>query len=543
MRMFARLIMLCAAGVGTAALAQATGAPVIGAIVFVDAPAQVLEGGRPAASLQAFADGVPVDVSRVPALQDSRFVAGIAPLVGQPIDGPRLQALAQQVRQHLQARGLRFAQVAVPPQDATSGVLQVVVLQPRIGQVRIEGASHFRDDAYRDALRLKPGETLDAQALDDAMAWLERTNPYRSATATVSAGAKAGEADVTVRVRDQRPWTVRLGADNNGTPSTQRERLLAGFTHGDLFGRGDVGSYILTTSPDAKTFVAHAVDYAFTLPTQTLVALGATQARVRPRLPAPFDQTGHTSTVALRLEQPLRGRPGFTHSLLASAEYKRADSNVLFSSTPVFDNRTAILQFGLAWQLRADDARGRTTAQLAWIASPGGLVGHNDDASFDRTRAGARAQYHVQRVDVDRETWLPAGWSWRAQLRLQNASQNLLGSEQLAVAGASGVRALPEAAHFADRGVLLRNEAGPLLLPSPGVQLQPFVFLDGARGGQVRRVAGERNVHAASAGVGARLELGQRLSLRADLGTVLSTDIPGQREGTWRAHVSAVLQY
>ena len=317
----------------------------------------------------------------------------------------------------------------------------------------------------------------------------------------------------------------------------------AAFTHGNLFGRGHVGSYALTASPDFDAYVAHSASYVVPLPARTLLTVGVNHADFRPRLAAPLDMHGTSSALAVRLEHGLRGAPGLHHSVLAGLDYKRSDSNVLFSSTPVFGVRTAILQAVLGYELTAADAWGRTALHAAWAVSPGGTVGHNTDADFDASRAGARARYHVQTLAVERATVLPRGWEWNAQLRLQRANANLLGSEQLAVTGADGVRAFREGALYADRGWLLRNEVGPAALAVGDAQVQPFAFVDAAEVGSAYPVAGEPSaVRLGSAGIGVRLTAAAAFHVRAELGRPWKASQPMLDEG-WRGHIALSWQF
>lgn len=493
--------------------------------------------------LQAPAGASAVDTSRVPLLDAPRFAQGMRLLIGRPLTATTLAELRLAVAAWLQLQGRPFAYVSVPQQDATGGVVRVLVMEAHVGAVRVEGATQFADATYTDGLGLVPGEPLDAQALDDGLAWLQRANPYRSAVAVTAPGLRPGATDVLLRVSERRPWTVRLGADNTGVRTTGEARLTAAFTHGNLFGRGHVGSYALTASPDFDAYVAHSASYVVPLPARTLLTVGANHAEFRPRLAAPLDMHGTSSALAVRLEHGLRGAPGLHHSVLAGVDYKRSDSNVLFSSTPVFGVRTAILQAVLGYELAASDRWGRTALHAAWALSPGGTVGHDTDADFDASRAGARARYQLQTLAVERATVLPRGWEWNAQLRLQRTDANLLGSEQLAVTGADGVRAFREGALYADRGWMLRNEVGPAALAVGDAHVQPYAFVDAAEVGSAYPVQGEPSaVRLGSAGLGVRLTVASAFHVRAELGRPWKASQPLLDEG-WRGHVALSWQF
>ncbi|WP_054772905.1 ShlB/FhaC/HecB family hemolysin secretion/activation protein [Methylogaea oryzae] len=501
------------------------------------AAGQVQKQGLAEQDLNPFDPGLAIDVSRLPVLQDRGFVESLKPFLDAPLDAEHIQKLTQQVNLYLQS-SQALAHVSIPEQDATSGVVQVLVLQSRLGTVKVEGAEHFPESAYRENIRLQPGDAIDLKRLDEDLAWIQRSNSYRSATAVVVPGGRPGETDIAVRVTEQKPWNVRLTADNTGLDSTRNERLGMSATHANLLGLGHIGNYSLATSPDSDTYRAHSGSYTVPLPWRDILTLSGSYADIHALLPAPLNSTGYSATASARYEKPLAELGGYTHSAILGIDYKAANTNVLFSTAPVFNNITNIFQFIAGYRGSWQDAYGRTGFNANLVYSPGGITGDNRDDRFSASRAGAKSQYVYGNLTLDRLTYLPMDWTWALNARLQVANENLLGSEQLYGAGTYAVRGFREGLLYADEGFVVRNEVGPpTLYWIDAFRAQVYGFLDGARTNSVNRLPGERVHKIASVGFGTKVSVMNHFDVRAEFGHVLATNLDGRTGDGLRAHI------
>lgn len=520
--------------------AAAAPAPRLQGLVFLAAPGQFLPQGRPPASTSS----VMVDVSRTPLLQQEGFAEYLAGagLIGAPLDDRTLVRLRQSVFDWLRRAGIG-ATVLVPAQDATGGVVQVIVSQPRMGTLKVEGANRHPESEYRAVVRARPGEALDTLQLEEDLAWIQRANPFRSAVAVAAPGARPGETDITLQVTEDRPWKFGLWADNTGTEATQRERLGGGITTGNFLGLGHLASYNLAVSPDFQSYVGHTGVWSVPLPWRDKLNVVGNYVRVRSDMPEPMASEGSSGGVNVRYDRYLRSLRGWSHGASLALDYKESDNNLLFSSEPVFGNRTAILQLQGAYDGYGADDWGRTQLRLGLTLSPGDLVSGNDDAAFQGSRADAKARYVYGTLALQRSTDLPAAWRWVADVRGQWSSANLLGSEQLPAMGMFGVRGFPEGGLYADRGLVWRNEVGPgQFALGEHANVQVFGILDAANVGSASPLPGEQSRYRfASLGLGARFT-GTRWQAQVEAGKPVSTNWDGDKGG-WRAHARVSWDY
>ena len=176
-------------------------------------------------------------------------------------------------------------------------------------------------------------------------------------------------------------------------------------------------------------------------------------------------------------------------------------------------------------------------------ASPGKLSAHNNDASFDVARAGAKATYVYGRLDGQYSLPLSRNFTWTINASAQAASSPLLGTEQLAGGGSAAVRGYPESVAFGDEGLLVSTALHlPAFSPfGSGGNVDAFVFIDAAS--LQNRGPDASMTHLASTGIGLNYNVGRHASLTASYGRQLQ-DIPvtvGQRHTN--GHISAVFRF
>ena len=127
--------------------------PVLRGVVFVDGPFALkregLAAGDPGVSVGALED-----------LDADDFRAAVAPYVGRPLRLSDLDEIRSLARAQYVKAGKPFLDVSAPPQNVTSGIVQIVVTQYRLGAVTVSGAKHFSDDVIRRPLTLKAGARL-----------------------------------------------------------------------------------------------------------------------------------------------------------------------------------------------------------------------------------------------------------------------------------------------------------------------------------------------------------------------------------------------
>lgn len=200
----------------------------------------------PIATPGASAGGASFELRRVrfagaTVFSDAELQALAAPDIGRRVTLADLEALAQRVTAHYRAWGYLLAQAIVPVQEVSGGVVEISVLEGRLGKVIVEldPQTPISEAQVREFVdRLPAGRPLREDTLTRVLMLLSDLPGVR-AEAALGAGEAPGSTDLTVTVGPRRRWDLNLDADNYGLQSTSLYRVgLAGRWHSPL-GVGD----------------------------------------------------------------------------------------------------------------------------------------------------------------------------------------------------------------------------------------------------------------------------------------------------------------
>jgi hemolysin activation/secretion protein len=433
--------------------------------------------------------------------------------------------------------------IFAPPQDVSTGVVQLVVLVARLGQVRAEGNRWFPSDVLTRQIRLAPGQEIAGQSLLEDLNALNQ-NPFRQVDLVYARGAAPGQTDILLRTNDERPERVYGGYDDTGNAATGLGRWFAGFNLGDLWNDDHQFSYQYTGSTDLERLQAHSASYLAPLPWRDTFEFFGDWAKSSTSSGQLIELTGHTWQLGARYTVPLPilGN-AITQSVNAGINYKWDNNNLGFGGTQIFASPVNQVEGVAGYTVQATDNAGSTSGAFTGVYSPGGLGGLNHVRNFAAQRPGAPTQYEYVDLSLTRLQRLPADFTASLALQGQWSAQRLLPSDQFGLGGANSVRGYDERIVNGDDGLSaqleLRSPESHILGAIPD-RTQALVFVDAGRDWEHDAIAGETDITLASAGPGLRVSLGKYGSLKVDYGWQLKRLI-GTRSG--RFHVSAMIMY
>lgn len=548
-------VVLFFAGFTTSATAQTDEPTPLRAMVFVATPGEILPGGL------EIAEGI--HAPGLPALEDAAFRNRLRPYLGRPLTMELLNEVNRDVVAWYREQDVPLVDVIVPEQDATNGVVQMIVIRSRVGQVQIEGGNWFANRQLQSQLRLQPDQTIQSSILAEDINWLNR-NPFRSADVIYVPGEEFGTTDIIIRTEDRFPLLFTGGYDNTGNQSTGFNRFRAGVTWGNAFGREHIMRLGIIANDDWDRYHGYTLGYIAPLPWRHTISFFGAYQETNPDLNSFFTREGRNIDLSLRYTMPLQPvswLPGVRHELVTGLDVKRSNNDLLFGSFRANRTQTDIFQWVLSYSASRPDSRGATSVTASLYASPGGVNNSNGTRAFQRARAGSSPTYAYATFSIDRLTRLPADFTWKTRVVGQFARVNLLGSEQMGLGGMYTVRGYDERELNGDTGILLSNEIRTPSVSvfdrfgwsrSPGSardSFQGLAFLDLGRSSVYRPVGNQRkHGNIASAGVGMRYVMGYYVSITADIGWQLRdsgarTNGDSLNEDGWKGHLSVNISY
>jgi len=510
-------------------------------LVFVDSPAKVVKSGI------SGVEGVRAE--GIPLLQEPDFRRVVDGALGKPVTLLSLNNLVRDIVIYYREHDRPVVDVIVPEQEITSGVIQLVVIEARLGEVRVEGNEWFSSEMLADDVRIKPGETFDEEILRDDLRWINN-NPFRDVNFVYTPGKQPGTADLVLQTKDRFPVRIFGGYEDSGNDLTDDSRYLTGLNWGNAFELDQQLNYQYTTNPDGKKLTAHSGSWVIPLPWRHTLNFFGSYVESKADVVAPFSLEGISWQASTRYNAPLPDLCDYLHEVVFGFDFKQSNNNLEFGGTTVTNTPTEILQFVIGYDGSLKDDWGATTAGINFFVSPGSWTAKNTTPNFQVYQAFAMADYMYGVVDAERITALPCDFTLSNAFKYQFANKNLLGSEQFGLGGYQTVRGYDEREANGAEGFLIRNE---LRTPSVSIgefvgfpelkdQLQFLVFWDYGETGNRTLLPGEDpHILASGYGPGVRYVINPYLSVRFDYGFQLYQAVAGRHNS--RGHLGVILAY
>ena len=165
-------------------------------IVLLSEPAQVRPKGWP------HLNGVK---SEGPGLiANPKLASRLNEFLGKPATFGKLQEICAEIVRFHRDHNRPVVDAQLPEQNVTNGVVQILVVEGRVGRVIAEEHRWFSESLIIGGIRSRKGEPIDASTLLDDLNWLNR-NPFRRSELLFRKGETPGETDLIVKTTDRFP--------------------------------------------------------------------------------------------------------------------------------------------------------------------------------------------------------------------------------------------------------------------------------------------------------------------------------------------------
>ena len=382
----------------------------------------------------------------------------------------RLQALADEVSGYYRERGLSLAYAILPVQQVEDGEVALQVFDGRLGGVLVEG-----NTLYEGALLRKPFQELVGQPVAGARiesALLRVTDyPGLSAFGVFQPGQRVGEADLMLKVQEERRVEGSLRLDNQGTRRTGRVRVRPVIEWNNPTGGADRLRFAGQSAYNPENQRYWSAEYrrplgrdygiGFLLERNAFDVGGALASQ---------EVAGETRNEGLYLERSLlRGRQ---RNLSAELRMMRKDSLTTRGMTPVSEDRLAVLQLRLEYDSVDIERRGLNFAYLTLARGFNDLLGAMGDGASGAARARtprgpsrrggsgryAGGQFQKAVFGYTRLQTLTPHHSLLLRSELQTSADLLSPLEQFSMGGPESVRAYGVSELLWDRAAFLSAE-------------------------------------------------------------------------------------
>jgi len=150
----------------------------------------------------------------------------------------KIEKLKNTLSAYYKNRGMLFTKVALPTQDISNGDLKFSIIKSKVGNININGNNYYSTAFIKRSFGFKKGDTLSYKQMLQSLLLL---NEYEdlSVKSFLKKGSSYATTDVSLEVKDERPFHGTITVDNLGSKDTSKNRISADINYGNLLKDGD----------------------------------------------------------------------------------------------------------------------------------------------------------------------------------------------------------------------------------------------------------------------------------------------------------------
>lgn len=454
---------------------------------------------------------------------EADFARVLAPYTGREIGSEELIAARDAVTRLYVENGYISSGALLPDQDVANGVIELQVVEGRLGEVTVRGTKWLRRSWLADRARRGAREPLNVKDLEEQLELLQQAPQVRRIDARLAPGPARDESVLDLYVEEAFPFQLSLRGANDLATSIGGERAEITLADIDVSGNADTLRVSYSQGQGLWEWDT-SYDVPFT-PWDTRLGFFWNQSRSKV-VEEPFsdlDVRSDRTSYGLTLSQPLFETPRARLALGITGELQRSRLRILGEdfgfSEGVDDGRVkeTVIRPYVEWIERSAEqvVALRVSGNFGLDAFDSTIVGDSDVPDSRFTYWLAQAQLARRLPESLRSSQVIA------RLDLQLAQDPLLPLDQLSIGGGATVRGYHVNQIVRDSGAIASLELRvPILRDADGrdrLQLAPFV--DWGKAWNHEETIGLRWL--ASVGVGLRYALGDRANFAVYWGSKL----------------------
>ncbi|KAM3099200.1 ShlB/FhaC/HecB family hemolysin secretion/activation protein [Phormidesmis sp. 146-12] len=450
------------------------------------------------------------------------FAKVTEPFTKRPISLAELFQVRDAVTKFYVDRGYITSGAFIPPQKLEAGVVEIRVVEGGLEDIKVTGSGRLAPNYVRSRVAIATRKPLNRAKLLEALQLLQLNPLIQNLSAELSAGTTPGQSLLEVKVTEAKTFAAQVTLDNSRSPSVGTNRRQIRLSEANLLGLGDGLSVAYT-----NTNGSNSGDISYTLPINprngTLsFDFGISSSKVIER---PFDILDIESAsryYELTYRQPIIQKPTQELAIGLTATRRESKATLLDGEIPFpalgaddeGETKLTALRFFQEWTQRSSRSVFAVRSQFSLgLNALGSTI--NETAPDSRFLAWRGQAQWVRLLAPD--TLLLV----RSDLQL--ADRTLLPFEQFGLGGQDSVRGYRQDALLTDNGLFASAEVRVPIFRAPRsnllLQLTPFVDFGTGWNRSGRPNPEDRTL--ASAGLGLRLQAGDRFTARLDWGIPL----------------------
>ena len=158
---------------------------------------------------------------------DTELLEQISSFTNRKLTFSQLEDVTEALENYYKEQG-KLARVTIPPQDITSGNIQVDIVEARLGEIQYDtsGSTGVKEEVVSSFIKsnVNPGDFYDAKTLDRRLL-IGDDLPGVSLSGFLQASKKPGHVDLVFKSTKEPPYIADLSVDNANSRSLGSQRI------------------------------------------------------------------------------------------------------------------------------------------------------------------------------------------------------------------------------------------------------------------------------------------------------------------------------
>lgn len=404
-------------------------------------------------------------------LDPATLQATVKPYLGLEVGIAQLDAILAAVNQAYADKGISTARAVLGTQAVRNGVVQVDLIEGRLGDLTVQGNAHTGEAFVRTRISQRQDEVVDTAALRRDLVYFNRTTDLQ-AQALLRPGTERGRTDILVQLTEPARRYADVFIDNAGVDSTGRERIGVQARLNGLIGGSD---RLAASFAYAEGGLEGQASYSWLVSPRNArlgVSYSRSQINIINGAFRDLDIEGDSSVVGLDFAQPFVATQHWMLNGLASVSRSRSQTSV--AGERIADTRSTVYSVGADLSHQGEGREWSLTQLVSSISADVPVVGR------DRFTIAAGSLAYLQRFGQSR-------WGLRANVGWQYSGGDALTASNLfQIGGLGSVRGYERGVLSGPRGYFVDLE----LHRAFGERWDTYAFVDhGAIKGEFPRSA------------------------------------------------------
>lgn len=371
-----------------------------------------------------------------------------------------MNGIAEEITTAYRNEGYLVAYALVPQQEISDGVLQIAVIESKIGEISVTGNTSYSTDFIQKHLqKVEKDPSLREGTLVRALLLLN-DYPSLDVKATLKAGKDFGTTDITAQVKDSRPLSGSLSYDNFGSDTTSKSRLIAEVNIGNLITSGDLLMLRGLTGLDKIDLenLSHGrLEYIIpVMYNGTKVGIYYTNSIYEAgEKYTILDIQGKAHVAGAYVTHPLVKTRNTSLDVRFGFDYKDIYQYMLDETTSA--DKIRVFNLGLNYNF-VDGFYGRNILNLTYYQGVRDLFGGNGESDPGTSRMNADGQFSKGTLELARIQKLPGYNYFILRASGQYSNDDLFVAEQFFLGGVGSVRGFSPSLLSGDKGYFISGE-------------------------------------------------------------------------------------